>query len=361
MSHLVVYQTKNESHRIKFHIPYEKTDWRKQIKQLDGTWYHPNQRLWSTLNTDEHINRIKTIANNYLIVKELGQPKEIPTKELSGNSQEIIFAYEQTLILKAYSPHTIRNYKSSFIQFLTFFEAHRIDELTKTQIEQFIFQLVSKYKISESKQNSSINAIKFYYEQVLNKPKEYYQLTRPKKSKELPNVLTKNEVKQLLQTTTNLKHLVLLSTIYSAGLRVSEVTNLRLTDVCSGDGYLFIKGAKNKKDRRAILSPKLLLLLRKYYKAYRPSYWLFEGQDGGQYSSSSIQKVYRKYAKKSNINPWSTPHTLRHSYATHCLEQGASLRQVQASLGHSSSKTTEIYTHVLYINNKTMKSPLDCL
>jgi len=149
--------------------------------------------------------------------------------------------------------------------------------------------------------------------------------------------------------------------LYSAGLRCGEITRLRITDVCSDDGFLFVKSSKSKKDRRAVLSLKLLDLLRDYYKRYKPNYWLFEGQEGGQYSSSSIQKLYRKYAQQANINPWSTPHTLRHSYATHLLENGCSLRQVQASLGHSSSKTTEIYTHILYINNKTIKSPLDDL
>ncbi len=174
-------------------------------------------------------------------------------------------------------------------------------------------------------------------------------------------MFTKQEVQCLLSETKNLKQKAILATLYGGGLRCSEVIRLRIQDVCSEDGYLFVKGAKNKKDRRTVLPHKLLEMLRAYYRKYRPAYWLFEGQEGVQYTSSSIQKVFRKQVQAANINPWATPHTLHHSFATHLLENGFSLRQVHASLGHSSIKTTEIYTHVLYINNKTIKSPLDDL
>ena len=149
--------------------------------------------------------------------------------------------------------------------------------------------------------------------------------------------------------------------IYSAGLRSGELLKLRIRDIQTDQGYIFIKGAKGKKDRRTVLSEKLLILLREYYKHYRPAYWLFEGQDGGQYTARSLQAVFRKAAEKSNINPWATLHTLRHSFATHCLQNGMNLRQVQVLLGHSSPKTTEIYTHVLEISNKVLKSPLDMM
>lgn len=150
-------------------------------------------------------------------------------------------------------------------------------------------------------------------------------------------------------------------TIYSAGLRVGEVVRLRICDVRSDDGFLFIKDSKGKKDRHTVLSPILLEILREYYRKYKPAYWLFEGQDGGQYSTKSIQEVFRKAAKDSNANPWSTPHTLRHSFATHLMQHGVNIRYIQTALGHSSSKTTEIHTCVLNITNKTLKSPLDML
>ena len=144
-------------------------------------------------------------------------------------------------------------------------------------------------------------------------------------------------------------------------MRISEALNLRLVDINSDEGYIFIKSAKGKKDRKSVLSPILLGLLRSYYKEYKPSYWLFEGQDGGQYSAKSIQKILRKAVKDTNSNPWGTVHTLRHSFATHLLQEGMNLRYIQTLLGHSSSKTTEIYTRVVAINNKNIKSPLNFL
>ena len=142
---------------------------------------------------------------------------------------------------------------------------------------------------------------------------------------------------------------------------MSELLNLRIKDIHSREGYVFIKGGKGKKDRHTVLSPKLVLLLRVYFKKYRPAYWLFEGQSRDKYTSSSVQKIFRRAVEKAQANPRATPHTLRHSFATHCLQNGMNLRQVQTMPGHSSSKTTEIYTHVLAINNKTVTSPLDFL
>jgi len=194
---------------------------------------------------------------------------------------------------------------------------------------------------------------------VLAQPRSYYNIQRPKKHKTLPNVLGEQDVLKLLQSPKSLKHKAILCLLYSAGLRISEIPKLRIEDIRSTEGYIFVKGAKGKKDRRTVLSVSLLSLLREYVKKYKPSYWLFEGQSGGQYTTSSIQKIFRRAVKESNINPWATPHTLRHSFATHLLQQGANLRYIQSMLGHASSKTTEIYTHVMTINNSQVKSPLD--
>jgi site-specific recombinase XerD len=224
-----------------------------------------------------------------------------------------------------------------------------------------VFFLINKHKIGEQQQNMVINAIKCYYEHTLEMPREYYNITRPKKSKDLPNVLSTEEVRQIINQPTNIKHRAILHVIYGGGLRVGEVRRLRVKDIRSEDGYIFIKDSKGKRDRHTVLSPLLLDLLRDYYRQHRPSYWLFEGQDGGQYSDKSIQQIYRAAAKATNSNPWSTPHTLRHSFATHLMERGVNIRYIQSALGHASTKTTEVYTRVLGINSKTLKSPLDSL
>ena len=359
--HAIIYSPKPKSSRIKLFIPFEQTHVRAQIKLVNTSFYHPQQKMWSVVNTLEKLEEVKSILHPHYEIKIEEQSKIIKQSILSEKSQEIMAQYEQKLILKAYSRSTIRSYKTEFVGFLTFFENRDLNEVSKEDIEGYIAHLITKYKISEVKQNQSINAIKWYFEKVLEKPREYYTITRPKKAKTLPSVLSEQEVFLLINSPTNLKHKAILYTIYSGGLRLNELVNLRIRDVHSKEGYLYIKGGKGKKDRKTVLSPTLLILLRKYYKKEKPAYWLFEGQDGGKYSPRSVQAIFRKAMIKSKINPWATVHTLRHSFATHLLQNGVNLRNIQVMLGHSSSKTTEIYTHVLEISNKKIESPLDSM
>ena len=265
------------------------------------------------------------------------------------------------MTLKQYSKSSIAVYKKMFTVFLGKFMNRNLPEVTKEEIEGFVYELIQKSKISESYQNQLINGIKAYYEHVLKLPREYYDIQRPKKAVSIPNVLSKNEVINIIQYPKNIKHRAILQTIYGAGLRISELINLRITDIHSKDGYLFIKDSKGKKDRKTILPKQLLILLRTYYKEYKPSYWLFEGQTGGKYSTTSIRSIFRKAVKETNSNPWATVHTLRHSFATHCIENNVNIRHLQNMLGHNSPKTTEIYTKTIEINNKTITSPLDFL
>jgi integrase/recombinase XerD len=360
-SKIIIYQALANSQRIKVFIPFLMTKEREAFKKLNTTFYHSNQKLWSILNTQENLLALKQLfIDKYEVIIAHEKPA-IPQKSLNATCTEALVMTEQKLVLKGFSRSSIKSYLSELKMFFSFYESQDIEQITKAEIEGYVYQLVSKYKISESKQNSCINAIKAYYEHVLGKPREYYDIQRPKKADQLPTVFTKEEVSRILQSPTNTKHRAILFTIYSAGLRISEALNLRLVDINSDEGYIFIKSAKGKKDRKSVLSPILLGLLRSYYKEYKPSYWLFEGQDGGQYSAKSIQKILRKAVKDTNSNPWGTVHTLRHSFATHLLQEGMNLRYIQTLLGHSSSKTTEIYTRVVAINNKNIKSPLDFL
>ena len=355
----IIFHPPINAKRIKFHVPYQAEEWRIKIKSLNTSYFHYNQKLWSVVNTTQNMESLKLIFGNKMEVQSSTLKKEMPYKTLSEKPLNTLASYEQKIILKGYSPLTLKSYKSAMIRFLSFFEERDLNLVTKEEIEGFIFHLISKFKISESQQNLIINAVKLYYEKVLGKPREYYNIQRPKKSQSLPNVLSQNEIQCLLTATSNLKHKSILCACYSSGLRLSELVNLRIEDIHSEGKYIFIKGSKGKKDRKSILSQTLLVLLRNYYKAYKPAYWLFEGKDGGQYSRSSIQQIFRRAVKTSNINPWATLHTLRHSFATHLLQQGTNLRYVQVLLGHSSSKTTEIYTPVLDINNREIISPLD--
>jgi len=357
----IIYKGRPNAKRIKMHIPYHQLAWRSAIKAMNGSFFHYDQKLWSVINTDNVYAKLALIFGKECEIIHENELAPIPY--IAHNEEELqeLALLESKIILKGYSTHTLKTYRTEFSQFIVAHRGQEIKELTKDKIEQYVYNLIKTRRISNSRQNGIINSIKFYYEQVLGKDRSYYDIQRPKKSKFLPNVLTASEVKKLLNTPKNLKHKAILYTIYSAGLRIGEIKQLRVEDIHSEDGYLLIKSAKGKKDRKTVLSNHLLHLLREYYIRYKPSYWLFEGVEGGQYSTSSVRQIFRRAVKESGINAWATPHTLRHSFATHLLQTGVNLRIIQALLGHSSAKTTQIYTHVLNINNRVVQSPLDII
>jgi len=274
---------------------------------------------------------------------------------------EIPLKYWQTLKLKNYSQATIKTYCSHFQRFLNYYSNQKPEEITKEQIREYLLYLVDEKKYSTSAQNQAINSIKFYYEKVLGKPVEKYYVPRPRKEKKLPEVLSEEEVTKILKQIANLKHKCIIYLIYSSGLRLTEVVHLKIEDILSDRKQIFIRSAKGNKDRYGILSDTVLHLLRKYYKAYKPQIWLFEGKKGGQYSRRSVQNIFKDALQKSGIHKNASIHTLRHSFATHLLEHGTDLRYIQELLGHQSSKTTEIYTHVTTSAKGKIKSPLDNL
>lgn len=287
---------------------------------------------------------------------KLPNSKEYPHRKSISLPKE----YLDLLVQKRYSESTKKTYTGYFKDFLHYFKDEEIEKLTVDKINEYILFLLKERSISASQQNQRINSIKFYYEKVLGNEKLYYRLERPIKSSTLPKVLSKNEVWQIIKQTSNLKHRCILSLIYSAGLRRSELINLKPTDILSERKQILISQSKGKKDRYSLLSNSLLADLRKYYIQYEPHLWLFEGNVvGKQYSATSIAKILNNASNRVGIKRKVTPHMLRHSFATHLLEQGTDLRYIQELLGHSSSKTTEIYTHVSTRNLRNIKNPLD--
>ena len=242
---------------------------------------------------------------------------------------------------------------------MAFFKNQSIDALSKEDIKTFLLHLIEHQKVSSSTQNQYINAIKFYFEKVLKQPKMVYSLERPNKTKKLPEVLTEQEVLMILKETSNLKHKTILSLLYSGGLRVGELIGLRIQDIVWEKNYLFVRGGKGKKDRITLLAENVVVLLRKYIQKHKPNYWLIENPNRKQYSASSVRAILRRSAKNAGIRKRIYPHMLRHSFATHLLEKGTDLRYIQELLGHGSSKTTEIYTHVSKKSLANIKSPLD--
>ncbi len=264
------------------------------------------------------------------------------------------------LQIKRYSENTARTYIVAFEDFLNFFPSKGLLEINELDIAIYLKNLVQR-GVSSSYQNQAINAIKFYYEIVLGLPNRFYTVDRPRSENKLPNVMSEEEISKIIHVTNNIKHKAIIVTIYSCGLRLSELLSLKITDIQSDRNLLLIRNAKGKKDRNTILSNTTIALLRKYYLLYKPKEFLFEGQQGGRYSEKSVQNIVKQALKLANINKPCSTHTLRHSFATHLLENGTDLRYIQVLLGHSSPKTTEIYTRVSTKSLRDIKSPLDKL
>ncbi len=270
--------------------------------------------------------------------------------------------FNQYLLSKRYSPSTIKTYKETVSTFLRFFSSKPISEINHNDLIVFNNQYIIQKNLSNSYQNQVVNALKLFFQIIENKKIVVELLHRPRREKKLPNVLSKEEVKAILEAPKNIKHQAMLSLIYACGLRRGELLNLTLKDIQSNRNLLLIRQAKGKKDRVVPISPKLIELLRSYYKEWKPITWLFEGQfPNTQYSAKSLESVLKQSLTKAKIGKPVSLHWLRHSYATHLLENGTDLRYIQELLGHRNSKTTEIYTHVSTSIIKMIKSPFDDL
>lgn len=270
--------------------------------------------------------------------------------------------YLELLEQKRYSPSTIKTYRAYFSDFMEYHKGRNINRLKVADINKYILYLVNEKKISVSQQNMRINAIKFYYEQVKGGKRQYYGgITRTKEYKSLPEVLSRNEVGRILSCLSNRKHRCMISLIYSAGLRRSELLNLTPKDIISKRMLVHIMG-KGRKCRYSLLSEKLLKELREDFKEYRPQKWLFEGETPGEpYSASALVKVLKEAATHAGIKYRVHVHMLRHSFATHLLEQGTDLRTIQELPGHNDIKTTSIYLHVTSTHKSSIPNPLDSL
>lgn len=271
----------------------------------------------------------------------------------------ILESTKQNLVLKDYAFNTQKTYLYYLSLFGNHFKNKNLKEVTTAEIELFFYELIQNNELSYSAQSQYINAVKFYYEKVLNRPRTIYNLPRPKKSKTSPKILSKNEVKKNIDATQNIKHRSIITLLYSAGLRRSELTNLKVKDIDSERMVVNIQDAKGRKDRLTLLSKNVLYLLRQYFREYKPKTYLFEGMKGGKYSPTSIAKILNKSALKAGIRKNITPHMLRNSFAKHLLEQGTDLRYIQELLGHNSNKRTEIYTHVSRNAIDKIVNPID--
>ena len=327
-------------------VLFEKdTDLIARIKQVEGSRWSQQRKVWHLPDTDENRIRFKLVLISSFLPSEEGIVQ--------------IEKFKQWMRSKRYSESTITTYSEALKSFLVFYREKVIAEITNEDVIEYNNEYILKNKLSASYQNQIINALKLFFKIIQNTKIVLEELHRPKNAKTLPNVLSKEETFKLIEVTTNLKHKTLLALIYSAGLRISEAINMKITDIDSQRMLIHVKNAKGKKDRYTLLSTKVLGLLKEYYTIYKPTKFLFEGQFGAQYSSRSAQAVLHQSAKKAGITKQISLHTLRHSFATHLLESGTDLRYIQDLLGHSSPKTTMIYTHVSSTSLKNIINPFD--
>ena len=281
---------------------------------------------------------------------------------MNSESEDAIIRFEKWLLSKRYSKSTIKTYCDALRVFFTYHKNISIQHITMQHIIQFNNEYIIGRGLSISYQNQFVNALKLFYLIIRNTNFIIENIARPRREYRLPNVLSKEEVKMLLNILINLKHRTMLCLLYSCGLRSGELLNLQPIHIDSKRNIILIKQSKGKKDRIVPLSSKILEMLREYYRLYKPKTYLFEGQNiGEKYDSRSLQLVLKQAVKKAGIQKPVTLHWLRHSYATHLLESGTDLRYIQELLGHNSSKTTEIYTHVSTKNIQHIKSPFDDL
>jgi integrase/recombinase XerD len=298
-------------------VVFEKdTDLIARIKQIFGSRWSQQLKVWHLPDSDENRIRFK-----------------LPLAASSLPSEEGVIQIEkfkQYLRSKRYSESTIVTYSEALKSFFVFYNNKAIAEISNEDVIVYNNDYILKNNLSSSYQNQIVNAIKLYFKTIKETKIEVDKIHRPKRAKVLPNVLSKEEVKAILEAHGNIKHKAMLSMIYSCGLRRSELLNLKFSDIDSKRNIVLLKNAKGKKDRIAPLSPKILELLRNYYKDYKPTVWLFEGQiKGEQYSEQSLQSVLKQALQKARITKPVTLHWLRHSYATHLLESGTDLRYIQ--------------------------------
>ncbi len=267
--------------------------------------------------------------------------------------------FEESLIRCRYSQRTQKIYTHQVKNFLSYMQSQDFDKIGKKEIDKYLYLCTKDKNYSLSTIKQIVGAINLFYKEVLKKDLNYFYGKNIRKSFHLPVVLSLKEVQKILRSCKNLKHKTILVTIYSLGIRLGEVLNLKISDIDSDRMEINIRQAKGNRDRIVFLPESLLKILRSYFKKYKPQNYLFEGRNGKEYSRTSVGNILKKALKKSNIKKKASIHTLRHSFATHLLEQGTDIRFIQELLGHKNIATTQIYTKISKNSIKSIKSPIE--
>ncbi|MGV8946257.1 MAG: tyrosine-type recombinase/integrase [Lutibacter sp.] len=355
-----------EKIRLLLVFPYNDTLISK-IRKTAGYAWSKTLRGWYTDYTVENIDFIKKLLKDDVVFKldksvyheNLKAAIVRNKREISAENSIIVTSYSSYLKGKCYSASTIKTYTSFIADFFDYLQETPLSTLTNRDVEKFIETVFVPRNYSISTHRQFVSAVKLFKAFYPECKIEELQLKRPKKSRILPTVLSKEEVIDLLRYTKNLKHRAILAMIYSAGMRISELLALELKHIDVNRRQILIKNSKGRKDRIVILAESILPLMNNYLISYRPENYFVEGKPYQKYSAESIRAFLHRSCKIAKITKNVTPHTLRHSYATHLLENGIDLRYIQELLGHAKPETTMIYTHVTKKDLLKIESPLD--
>lgn len=357
------------SNRIAVQFEYNKT-LNARLQKVPGARWSKTLGCWHIPDTPENRVKCGLLKNGAAVLAPLEKTKDlkIPNSKavrvgISGNNKVQLQLFLDLLKLKAYSSSTIKTYRNEFAQLLQAIQQYPVQNLTAADLKRYLLKCIDQ-GLTENTIHSRLNALKFYYEQVLHKEKFFLEIPRPKKPLILPKLLNEYELQRLFNALPNRKHKAMLFTAYSAGLRVSEISKLKLAHIDSQRMQIFVEKSKGKKDRYVNLSPILLDILRKYIQLYkpRPKIYLFESeQTFGPYPTRTIQQVFINAKNKAGINKDIGIHSLRHSFATHLLEKGTDIKYIKELLGHFNIRTTERYLHVSKQKLVNIISPFDDL
>jgi len=323
-------------------------------------------KSWYCQFTDENLNKVKkdiVPSLRFTFDKEsfdTDKLKYFKNRKLTEKNKILIEGFEKYLFGKRYSENTIKVYVGFLADFIDYVQPKNISNLENRDVEQFLEAIFVPRKYSISSQRQFISSIKLFAVYFPECQIKGLELVRPYKSKKLPTVLSQEEIILLLQNTLNLKHRAIIGLLYSSGLRIGELLDLEIKHIDINRKQLHVCNSKGRKDRYVTIADSFIPLAINYVKSYKPKKYFVEGnKEYKKYSASSVRAFIRRSANLAGISKKVTPHTLRHSYATHLLEDGIDLRLIQELLGHSRPETTMIYTHVSKKSLMSVRSPLD--
>ncbi|MFC0878627.1 site-specific tyrosine recombinase/integron integrase [Saccharicrinis sp. FJH2] len=353
----------NSSDRVIYIKFFYNEDVIEKLKHIKGIWYHPGAKIWSVPDNEDSLEALRLIfpENNFSVTERTTDNPLSAIKQYKTKPENDLVPrhYTDQLMLQNKSRRTIEIYQSFINQFLNHFHDTEPDKISIENIREYILDHRQYKGYSVSYQNQMVSALKSFYKIMYHRNVMDADIPRPKKGRQLPKVISKEEVERLIGATNNAKHRLILLLLYGCGLRLNELLMLKVSDINMNNNTLWVRKGKGSKDRRLPIPRSIKEMLEQYIKSYLPQHLLLDGYNGESYAPSSVQNIVKRCAKRAGINKRITPHVLRHCYATHMLEKGVDLRYIQELLGHKSSKTTEIYTYVSNRKLGELGNPLD--